>query len=93
LDEFYQHCHNPRLMNGSLHNRPGQEIVDPHSGVNYGIISADSRCRGHSREQVVAGILAHKHGLLPYTNPPEILQCLQPDRVPDERAVIQACGL
>jgi hypothetical protein len=42
---------------------------------------------------VVAGILAHKHGLLPYTNPPEILQCLQPDRVPDERAVIQACGM
>lgn len=93
LDEFYQHCHNSRLMNGSLHNRPGQEIVDPHSGVNYGIISADPRCRGHSREQVVAGILAHKHGLLPYTNPPEILQCLQPDRVPDERAVVQACGM
>jgi hypothetical protein len=80
-------------MNGSLHNRPGQEVVDPHSGVNYGIISADPRCRGHSREQVVAGILAHKHGLLPYTNPPEILQCLHPDWKPDDRAVIQACGM
>jgi hypothetical protein len=94
LAEFEERCRDPRLMNGSLHNRPGERIVDPHSGYDCGIISADPRCRGHSREQVVAGFLAHKHGLLPYTNSPlYLVQGLHPSKTPPGETIIQSCGM
>jgi hypothetical protein len=96
MAEFEECCKNPRLMNGSLHNVPGQEIVDPHSGVNVGVISSDIRCLGHSREQVTAGFLAYKHGLLPYSNSPEYLiqgwNKPADHPVPDE-AIVLSCGM
>lgn len=94
LDDFIEHCKYPRLMHGNLHNVPGQRMIDPHSGYNCGVISADPRCLRHTREQCVASWLAHKHGLVPYTNSPElVLQGANPTIVAPPESCIQSCGL
>jgi hypothetical protein len=95
LAEFEELCRDPRLMNGSLHNKPGERIVDPHSGFDCGVISADPRCRGHAREQVVAGLLMHKHGLLPTSNSPEFLVqgWNDPAKTIPAEAVVLSCGM
>lgn len=91
--DWCERCKDPKLMNGSLHNKPGQEIIDPHSGVNVGVISSDPRCRGHSREQVTAGLCAYRHGLTNFTDGPQWLHVAPPSVAPDPRAVFQACGM
>ena len=93
MADFDQHCQDPKLMNGSLQQNLGEHTIDPHSGYDCGVISYDPRCRGHSREQALAGMLAHQHGLLPFTFPPLYLQGLPPDQPPAPEAVIQACGM
>jgi len=94
LAEFEEMCKDPLLMNGSLHNKPGERIVDPHSGFDCGVISADPRCRGHAREQVVAGLLMHKYGLLPTSNSPlYLVQGLHPSKTPPAETIIQSCGM
>jgi hypothetical protein len=93
LNEFIAHCQDEKLMHGSLHNDPGREIVDPHSKRNVGVISGDPRCRGHSREQAIAGLLAAKHGFTDFALPPDPLQFAPPSHEPHQRSAFQACGL
>lgn len=95
LADFEQLCHDPRLMNGSLHQHIGKDTIDPHSGYNCGVISHDPRCRGHAREQVVAGLLMHRHGLLPTSNSPQYLiqGWNDPTKPVPEAAVILSCGM
>lgn len=94
LAEFESVCREPRLMNGSLKQNVGQVTIDPHSGYDCGVISSDPRCIGHSREQVCAGFLAHKHGLLPYSESPlYLIQGLHPSKPAPESTIIQSCGM
>lgn len=94
LEDFETDCRNPKLMNGHLHNVPGREMVDPHSGVNCGIISSDPRCLRHTREQAVASWLAHRWGLVPFTESPlYVLQGAHPGIVAPSETCVQSCGL
>ena len=92
--EFEERCKDPRLMNGTLHNVPGERMIDPHSNYDCGVISADPRVRGHSREQAVAGILAHKHGLTNrIISPRFLIQGMPPSQTPPVETIIQSAGM
>ena len=92
-DDFCRDCQNPDLLHGSLSSVAGEPVVDPCSKVDLGVISHDPRVLGHAREQTIAGILAHVHGLLPFTNSPKWLDRQPPNRRADARACWQAAGM
>lgn len=92
IRDFIVDCQKPELIHGSLRNLPGQRMIDPHSGYDCGVISADPRCRGHAREQTIMGHLAHRYGKA-YTKPPMWRDTKPPNHQPDPRAVFQACGM